>query len=77
MIYIILLITYVYSKIYYIVFVGISSMTTSDYAADPQILRDNRISNYSDTFDLVFGTSSETLDFMDNPYISVSVYERT
>ena len=40
-------------------------------------LRDGRLDQFSDSFNLILGSTDNDFDFFDNPYIEVNVYERT
>ena len=52
---------------------------TSYYASNQAVpmSRDNPIDLgvYSDTFNIAFGTTNKQIDFFDNPYIEINVYD--
>ena len=43
-------------------------------AIDSQSLVKN-IGNYSDTFNILLGTTNKTIDLLNNPYVKYTVYE--
>ena len=52
-------------------------MMVSDYKPDAHLLHDTRLVNYTDSFNFFIGMRNEEVDFFDNRYMSVNIYERS
>jgi hypothetical protein len=51
--------------------------SVSDFFTDEETLANINMGDFDDSFNMIIGTTNKELDFFDNPYISVNVYELT
>ena len=52
-----------------------TSYSVNDYQIDLKELDNVSMDNYRDSFNMFFGTTNEQLDWFDNPYVSMNVYD--
>jgi hypothetical protein len=55
----------------------LSSLEMSNIKPNVTELRNGRLDQFSDSFNLILGSINNEFDFFDNPYIEINVYERT
>ena len=51
--------------------------SVSDFFTDEETMGNINLGEYDDSFNMIIGTTNKELNFFDNPYISVNVYEMT
>ena len=49
----------------------------SQYSFNLTSLYDKKLDSFDDSFNFLIGTTNEDLNFFDNPYISINIYEIT
>ena len=52
---------------------GLSSIVVGDYKPDANLLRASRMDEFSDSFNIIFGSVNPDFDFFNNPYVEINV----
>ena len=67
--------TYSYVEFEILLKLGKTTFTTNFYFANLTAFGEETMMNYDDTFNIFFGTTDKTLDWFDNPFIQMNVYD--